>query len=150
MKIIIYLAFVLAAVTCNETNEQSLDKDKEECIVELSLERDEMAKLDKLDLPPDSNTDFNKLVECISKKKGLMAPNGEIIFPELKELYLEVSKVKNLSKIVQYSYEIFISQILSRCEKQIIDDAEPGKNMILVQRCISNEFENVKRLLPSS
>lgn len=147
MKIVIYLAFILVAATCDETSEKLFDKDEEECIVELSLERAEMAKLNKLDLPPDSNTDFNKFVECNSKKKGLMTFNGEILFSQLKKLYLEVPDVKKLSKIVYYAYEVVISQILSRCENQSIDGAEPGKNMILVQRCVHNEFVNLKRLM---
>ncbi|KAB0799313.1 hypothetical protein PPYR_07193 [Photinus pyralis] len=144
MKVVIYLALFLTAVACNETPAKPLDKEKEECVVELGLNRDEIIKLDALELPIDTNADYNRFVACDSKKKGLMTANGEILYSAIKKLLLELPDVKTLPKLVHSVYARIISDALKRCETLPLSEKDPGKNMIHVFTCMFKEMDNIK------
>ncbi|KAF5298653.1 hypothetical protein FQA39_LY11729 [Lamprigera yunnana] len=141
MKILILLFMVIFA-SC----EEYFDQDKEDCVKDLKLNREEIVKLDKLDLPPDDNDGFNKFVICHSKKTGLMSETGEILFQNLKNLLLRLVESKGLSKVQKYFYENLISNLMDAC-KLVPTDSNPGKNMIYVHRCLYNEMAEVKKSL---
>ncbi|KAK5647531.1 hypothetical protein RI129_002423 [Pyrocoelia pectoralis] len=147
MKFVIFLVLFVGLTTCEETTENPLDNDKEKCIVELGLKRDEIIELDNLDFPPDSNSNYNKFVECDSKKKGLMSPKGEILFPEIKKMLLEVPEAKQLSKITFNIYKHIISEALRPCEEITLTTTDPGANMIRVYTCATKEIMKLKESL---
>ena len=147
MKFLFCAVLLFISVTCNNADKTPLDKDKEECITELNLDRKEMLKLEELDLPPDTNADYNKFVECDSKKKGLMTPSGEILFSGIKKLLFDQPEVKNIPTNALEIFKNIISKAMKVCEEKPLSSNSPGKNMINVHACVYNELLSIKKLL---
>ncbi|KAF5304871.1 hypothetical protein FQR65_LT07888 [Abscondita terminalis] len=137
VKIVLVIAALFALGNAN------IDTDKEECIKALKLDSAVIKKLDALDLPPDNIADFNKFVECDSKKKGLMTENGEVLFDAIEKLVVYSNDVEKLNRIQFIAFKSIISSVIDKCRDKVTD-LDPGKNMIRVHACVFKELNLIK------
>ncbi|KAF2881569.1 hypothetical protein ILUMI_24604 [Ignelater luminosus] len=63
---------------------QPLNLHQEECIAELSLDRETMALLSTQEFPPEDNFDCNRFYSCFWKKQGFQDEFGQINYHALE------------------------------------------------------------------
>ncbi|KAF5304870.1 hypothetical protein FQR65_LT07887 [Abscondita terminalis] len=135
----------LLAILRKKNVSQVLDIGQEECIKELSLNREEIMKMDALMLPPDDNEDFNKFIVCDSKKKGLMSDDGKILNDNLVKLMMTAPELQDLAYLLKVAYETSMKLFINSCSSHTSSD--PGKNMIRVYTCMYQAINKIKSAL---
>ncbi|KAF2895954.1 hypothetical protein ILUMI_10217 [Ignelater luminosus] len=117
--------------------DRQFDPLKSECIDELGIDK---AILEGMDAPFD-NPDYQRFVECMCKKRGLMKDNGEINWDAIHDLYSgdweSVAEGKS-----QQEAEAIIKRAIDPCRD--VHGDSPGHTAIKVQLCIDNEFRTLR------